>query len=115
MDAKRRRDSRATCTSPDTASRQDSRLPRCSRAFLVGPDFVWNSVITGPDPVSGRAEVRHPGDSEVPHEQPEEERNATGRARGLEDQMDAREPVNERQNPDVLDDHTGYQQRVAEQ
>jgi hypothetical protein len=32
--------------------------PKCSRAFLVGPDFVWNSVITGRTWSSGRAEVR---------------------------------------------------------
>src|SRR5262245_10429030 len=48
-------------------------------------------------------------------EEPEEERHATGRARGLEDQADTREPVNERQHPDALDDHAGNQQREAKQ
>ena len=32
--------------------------PKCSRAFLVGPDFVWDVVVTGRTWPSGRAEVR---------------------------------------------------------
>ena len=32
--------------------------PKCSRAFLIGPDFVWDVVVTGRTLRSGRAEAR---------------------------------------------------------
>jgi hypothetical protein len=32
--------------------------PKCSRVFLIGPDFVWDVVVTGRTWPSGRAEVR---------------------------------------------------------
>ena len=32
--------------------------PKCSRAFLIGPDFVRDVVVTGRRWPSGRAEVR---------------------------------------------------------
>ena len=44
-------------------------------------------------------------------EEAEEEGHPTGRARGLEDPTDAREPVYEHQHPDALDDHARCEQR----
>jgi hypothetical protein len=34
------------------------QCPQCSRDFLIGPDFVWDVVVTGRTWPSGRAEVR---------------------------------------------------------
>jgi transcription elongation factor Elf1 len=59
MGAGRRGGKRATARKRKTA-RQDAALncPRCTRVFLIGPEFVTNIVATGRTWPSGRTELR---------------------------------------------------------